>query len=64
MIKTESSHKNSRKRNGELEERCENPWNKRCGNSDIILYIYYKGRRLPICRSCWAEISQKDIEWS
>jgi len=48
--------------NGETEH-CMNPWNGKCYNSDILLYIYYDGRRLPICRSCWSEIVKKDLEW-
>ncbi|RJS93406.1 hypothetical protein CW705_01645 [Candidatus Bathyarchaeota archaeon] len=44
-------------------ERCMNPWNGKCSNTDIALYIMFKGRRLPICRKCWREISSKDIEW-
>jgi len=44
-------------------ERCMNPWNGRCSNTDIALYIMFKGRRLPICRKCWREISSKNIEW-
>jgi hypothetical protein len=32
-------------------------------NSDIAVYIYYRGRKLPICRECWIEIAQKNIEW-
>ena len=42
---------------------CLNPWNGRCGNTDIALYIFYRGRRIPICRECWVEIASDDIEW-
>jgi len=45
-------------------ETCLNPWNGKCGNTDIALYIMYRGRRLPICRDCWEAISSKDIEWT
>jgi len=44
-------------------ETCMNPWNGRCGSTDIALYIMYKGDRLPICRECWEAISSKDVEW-
>ena len=44
-------------------ERCMNPWNGKCSSEDIALYIIFKGRRLPICRKCWMDISSKDIEW-
>lgn len=40
-----------------------NPWNGHSLNSDIAVYIYYKGRKLPICSECWIEIAQKNIEW-
>jgi len=40
-----------------------NPWNKKCSNTDIVLYIMFNGKRLPICHKCWEEISSKDIEW-
>jgi len=43
---------------------CMNPWNKNCTNTDIEVTIYYKGELLPICKECWKEISEKDIEWS
>jgi len=35
------------------EESCMNPWKPKCQNTDIALDIQYKGRRLPICNSCW-----------
>jgi hypothetical protein len=44
-------------------EHCRNPWNGKCGNTDIQLYIYHKGRQLPICRKCWLEIADKNLEW-
>ena len=44
-------------------ENCMNPWNGECANTDIVLYIIYKGKRLPICQACWEAISSKDIEW-
>lgn len=43
---------------------CRNPWNTECRNTDIELTIYYNGELLPICRECWKEISEKNIEWS
>ena len=44
-------------------EYCMNPWNGVCRSADIVLYIYYRGRRLPICRKCWLEIASSDAEW-
>jgi len=44
-------------------EDCQNPWNKKCGNHDIEVYILLKGERVPICRSCWKKIAEKDLEW-
>jgi hypothetical protein len=43
---------------------CMNPWKPECRNTDIELSIYYNGQATPICRSCWEEISRKNIEWS
>jgi hypothetical protein len=42
---------------------CMNPWKPDCRNTDIELSIYYKERSIPICRKCWEEISDKNIEW-
>ncbi len=44
-------------------ECCQNPWNKKCGNNDIEVYIFLKEERLPICRDCWKEIAEKNLEW-
>ena len=44
-------------------ERCRNPWNGRCKSTDIELYIMYKGAKLPICRSCWTMLAEKNVEW-
>jgi hypothetical protein len=43
---------------------CMNPWKRECKNTDIKLSIYYHGRMTPICRSCWEDISEKNIEWT
>jgi len=43
---------------------CMNPWKPNCERTDIELSIYYNGRFIPICRECWKEISEKDMEWS
>jgi hypothetical protein len=42
---------------------CMNPWKPDCRNTDIELSIYYKEHSIPICRKCWEEISDKNIEW-
>lgn len=44
-------------------ERCKNPWNGRCENTDIEVYIYRRGRKFPICRNCWTNIADRDLEW-
>ena len=49
---------------GILEVHCMNPWNPECRNTDIEVSIYYDGRMVPICRRCWEEIANKDVEWS
>jgi|GEM_PF-828234 len=46
------------------ESHCMNPWKPNCRRTDIKLSIYYNGRFLPICRRCWSEISEKNIEWT
>jgi len=46
-----------------LSESCRNPWNGNCRNSDIELYIHYKNKVLPICRHCWRQIADRDLEW-
>jgi len=40
-----------------------NPWNGRCRRTDIEVYIWFRGRKLPICRRCWAELAEKPFEW-
>jgi hypothetical protein len=44
-------------------EHCRNPWNGRCRNTDIEVYILYKSSRLPICRCCWSKIANSNVEW-
>jgi len=47
-----------------VSEVCQNPWKrKKCGNTDIAVYILYGNRRLPICNSCWRRIAKSDREW-
>jgi hypothetical protein len=46
-----------------LAESCKNPWNGKCDNTSIELYIRYKEKVLPICRRCWTQIAEKDVEW-
>lgn len=57
LAKRPSSRSTSRRRH------CRNPWNGECKNTDIEVTIYYKKDLLPICRSCWKEIAEKDITW-
>lgn len=44
-------------------ENCKNPWKEQCKSNDIELYIFYKNQSIPICRNCWSNISESDIEW-
>jgi len=44
-------------------ETCRNPWNGACSNTDIALYIYHQGEKIPVCRKCWEEIASTDVEW-
>lgn len=46
-----------------MTESCRNPWNGKCNNKNIEIYIYYKNKMLPICAQCWSQIAEKDIEW-
>jgi len=46
-----------------LMERCRNPWNKECKNTNIEVYIVYNGMKRPICRRCWSKIAKKNLEW-
>jgi len=46
-----------------VRERCRNPWNGKCENTDIQVYILHRGERLPICSRCWSEICDSDLEW-
>ena len=46
-----------------MAETCRNPWNGKCSNSKIELYIFYKDKVLPICKHCWTQIADKEIEW-
>ena len=44
-------------------EHCKNPWNGKCKSTEIELYIWFSGRKLPICKHCWEKIADKDVEW-
>ncbi len=44
-------------------EKCSNPWRQDCGKTDIVLYIFYQGKQVPICHGCWNSISSIDTEW-
>ncbi len=45
-------------------EHCKNPWNEKCKNSDIELYIVYKGVQHPICSCCWNKLAEKTFDWT
>jgi hypothetical protein len=53
----------SRKSGCVMKRTCSNPWNRACGNSDIVVYIRYQGEQRSICRSCWRDIAKKGVEW-
>ena len=45
-------------------EHCKNPWNEKCKNSEIELYIVYKGVQHPICSCCWDTLAEKTFDWT
>ncbi|MEM0314220.1 MAG: hypothetical protein QXY34_03605 [Candidatus Bathyarchaeia archaeon] len=45
------------------EESCRNPMKPECNNADIVLSIRIRNKLFPICRVCWQEIAEKDLEW-
>ncbi len=52
------------KKTVEEAERCSNPWREEeCGGTNICVYIRYRGRKLPICRSCWDWITNNNKKW-
>jgi hypothetical protein len=40
------------------------PLNPNCNSTEIAVYMYFGGRKLPICWGCWREIAGSDLEWS
>jgi|GEM_PF-1710990 len=44
-------------------EHCTNPWNPKCRNTDIKVYIRYNGKIHAICSECWENIIKRKIEW-
>jgi hypothetical protein len=44
-------------------EHCQNPWEETCHSENITLYIMVNGAKLPICKQCWANIADKEVEW-
>ena len=44
-------------------EHCTNPWNPKCRNTDIKVYIRYDGKIHAICSECWENIIKRKIEW-
>ena len=53
-VKTEPTH---------ILEHCKNPSNQKCKNTDIELYIVYKGVQHPICSCCWNTLAEKPFDW-
>lgn len=46
-----------------MQERCQSPLNPECGSRDIVVYIMFGGKRLPICRKCWEMLADSNLEW-
>lgn len=44
-------------------EHCKNPWNRECKESDIEVYIHFRGEKVPICKRCWSKLAEQDMEW-
>ena len=44
-------------------ESCKSPLKPDCGSRDIAVYIVFGGKTLPLCRKCWEEIADTDLEW-
>jgi len=45
-------------------EICDNPFTgKKCGSTDIVIYIMFKGKKKTLCRECWSKIADKNKEW-
>jgi hypothetical protein len=44
-------------------EVCHNPLKTNCESNDIAVYIQVGAEKLPICRTCWIELAESDIEW-
>lgn len=44
-------------------ETCQNPWNRNCSHTDIVVSIMVNEEEKPICRSCWRIIADSDREW-
>jgi len=44
-------------------EVCHNPLKVDCESNDIVVYIQVGSEKLPICRSCWRELAESDLEW-
>jgi len=36
---------------------------KRCDSTNIVIYIMWKGKKLPLCHKHWAKIAESDKEW-
>jgi len=44
-------------------EVCHNPLKSDCQSSDIVVYIQVGSERFPICRQCWSDLAESDVEW-
>lgn len=45
-------------------EVCHNPLKTNCESNNIAVYIQVGTEKLPICRTCWIELAESDIEWN
>jgi len=46
-----------------INEQCCNPIKPDCNNRDIVVYIQIASERLPVCRQCWENLAETNIEW-
>jgi hypothetical protein len=54
---------NGRLETEDISEHCQNPWDPDCQSSNIELYLLYKNKKIPICKSCWLKIADSRKKW-
>jgi hypothetical protein len=63
VLKATSADEPNRSMEAKKLEHCQNPWKDTCNSENIKLYIMVKGEKLPICRQCWTNLADKEVEW-